>query len=168
MPRNSCATSTERSSALLLRVLLPRGAVCPAGMPCRLCQLRCRAMLVCFACRYFGLSFLLYYCLATPLLYKSYNFFNARGLWFLSTTQQNLWHTFFCSMVSSVCCQSLQAAELAHKFLSQVSQPGWSGLTPFPANGSTAGTCCIAEVPLAAIAGPGTAVSTAWSAQTHG
>ena len=72
---------------------------CPVG--CVGCQ--CRATLVCFACRYFGLSFLLYYCLATPLLYKGYNFFNARGLWFISTTQQNLWHTFFGSMVSLVC-----------------------------------------------------------------
>ena len=84
---------------------------------------------VCSACRYFGLSFLLYYCLATPLLYKSYNFFNARGLWFVSTTQQNLWHTFFGSMVSSVGCLHLQAAELAAKFLSQ---PVWSGPIPFP------------------------------------
>ena len=74
---------------------------------------------VCSACRYFGLSFLLYSCLATPLLYKSYNFFNARGLWFVSTTQQNLWHTFFGSMVSSVGCLHLRAAELAAKFLSQ-------------------------------------------------
>ena len=102
---NSCATSTERSSATVhcvccsLEVLYAQQA-CPVG--CVGCQ--CRAAFVCFACRYFGLSFLLYYCLATPLLYKGYNFFNARGLWFISTTQQNLWHTCFGSMVSSVCC----------------------------------------------------------------
>ena len=103
MPCNSCATSTERSSATVhcvccsLEVLYAQQA-CPVG--CISCQSS-----VCVLCvQVLWPVFLAVLLPGHPPAYKGYNFFNARGLWFISTTQQNLWHTFFGSMVSSVCC----------------------------------------------------------------
>ncbi|KAL0033640.1 hypothetical protein WJX79_009306 [Trebouxia sp. C0005] len=44
--------------------------------------------------RWFGLGFLLYWCIGTPLLFKSYRFGHARGLWHYTVTQHNLWATY--------------------------------------------------------------------------
>lgn len=51
-------------------------------------------------CRWFGLGFLLYWCIGTPLLFKSYRFGYARGFWQHTATQHNLWATYYLSLVS--------------------------------------------------------------------
>ncbi|KAK9830377.1 hypothetical protein WJX72_011403 [[Myrmecia] bisecta] len=49
--------------------------------------------------QWFGLTFLLHYCIALPLLYQAYLPRNARGLWFNQVTDQNLWFTYMREMV---------------------------------------------------------------------
>lgn len=60
-----------------------------------------RLLKIAVSCRWFGLGFLLYWCFATPLLYKCYRWRNARGLWQYTCCQHNLWATYLLSLVSS-------------------------------------------------------------------
>lgn len=60
------------------------------------------------SCRWFGLGFLLYWCIGTPLLFSSYRFGYARGFWHYTATQHNLWATYCLCLVSQInvvsCC----------------------------------------------------------------
>ena len=50
-------------------------------------------------CRWFGLGFLFYWCIGTPLLFKSYRLGNARGFWHYTATQHNLWASYYLCLV---------------------------------------------------------------------
>ena len=60
-------------------------------------------------CRWFGLGFLFYWCIGTPLLFKSYRFGKARGFWHYTTTQHNLWASYYLCLVRSVHCPASMA-----------------------------------------------------------
>lgn len=64
------------------------------------CKGQNKIKVVCRVCRWFGLGFLLYWCIGTPLLFKSYRFGHARGLWHYTVTQHNLWATYCLCLVS--------------------------------------------------------------------
>lgn len=52
-------------------------------------------------CRWFGLGFVVYWCIGTPLLFRSYHFGKARAFWHYTTTQHNLWASYYLCLVST-------------------------------------------------------------------
>lgn len=55
-------------------------------------------------CRWFGLGFVVYWCIGTPLLFRSYRFGRARAFWHYTTTQHNLWASYYLCLVSFQYC----------------------------------------------------------------
>ncbi|KAL3162306.1 hypothetical protein ABBQ32_009993 [Trebouxia sp. C0010 RCD-2024] len=49
--------------------------------------------------RWFGLGFVVYWCIGTPLLFRSYRFGRARAFWHYTTTQHNLWASYYLCLV---------------------------------------------------------------------
>lgn len=75
-------------------------------------------------CRWFGLGFLFYWCIGTPLLFKSYRLANARGFWHYTATQHNLWASYYLCLVrltyycaANTTCNSLPVLVVCHHHL---------------------------------------------------